>query len=181
MINYNRNISHNRSIRLRGYDYLETGAYFITICCDAKKCLFAKLVDGEMQLNEFGIIAYNEWAKLTEPFTNFELDVFQIMPNHIHGIIVLKIPGVGEGFTPAPVTHTIGTIVGTYKSLVARACLKLYESGYLKAGQTPPKMGKLWQRNYYEHIIRHEQSYQTIVNYIIENPIKWHDDSLYMP
>ncbi len=60
MINYNRNISHNRSIRLRGYDYLETGAYFITICCDAKKCLFAKLVDGEMQLNEFGIIAYNE-------------------------------------------------------------------------------------------------------------------------
>ncbi len=210
----NPKIHHRKSIRLKGYDYSQAGAYFITICCQDRECRFGKIVVGApladaqhgdaptMELNEFGQIAYNEWAKLQERFTNFELDVFQIMPNHVHGIIVLNksIANVGAGFTPAqndgdtdnrvrinrnPAqndgadnrvrvnrTPTVGDIVGAYKSLVANACLKIYKS-------KNKTMGKLWQRNFHEHIIRNEQSYQIISGYIINNPAKWNDDKFF--
>lgn len=125
---------------------------------------------------------------MAKRFENFELDVFQIMPNHMHGIIVLnEIVGatlavaqndtialnddadIRAGASPAP---TISDIVGAYKSLVSNGCLEIYKS----KNET---MGKLWQRNYYEHIIRNEQSYQTISNYIINNPAKWQEDKFY--
>ncbi|PIV63124.1 MAG: hypothetical protein COS14_00925 [Bacteroidetes bacterium CG02_land_8_20_14_3_00_31_25] len=223
---YNPNIHHRRSIRLKGYDYSQAGAYFITICCKDRKCRFGKIVVGAsvMELNECGQIAYDEWLKLSERFSNFELDVFQIMPNHMHGIIVLNdivgatlavvqnavvqnavvqnavvqnavaqdavvqnavaqnVPNgiialndVGATARVAPTTTnaTIGDIVGAYKSLVANGCLDIYKT----KNET---MGKLWQRNYYEHIIRNEQSYQTISDYIINNPAKWKDDKFFM-
>lgn len=233
---------HRRSIRLKGYDYTQKGLYFITICCQNRICRFGDVVDGEMALNEYGQIAYNEWLKLSDRFSNFELDVFQIMPNHMHGIILLNnvsvvgaaVGAVGAGFTPAQidlntqneldiknnldsqidlniknnlntrndinikndldvqnigqyddniratarVAPTVYDIVGAYKSLVANGCLEIWKS--IWAGVTPvPLMGKLWQRNYYEHIIRNEQSYQTISNYIINNPAKWTNDKFY--
>ena len=87
---YNPNKHHRRSIRLKGYDYSQAGLYFITICCQHRIWRFGEVINGEMLLNELGEIAYNEWIKLTERFPNFELDVFQIMPNHMHGIIVLN-------------------------------------------------------------------------------------------
>ena len=94
---------HNRvSIRLKGYDYSRAGLYFITICCHHKVPRFGVVVNGKMELNEFGKIAYAEWLKLSERFSNVELDAFQIMPDHMHGIILLKNPPVGAGFTPAP-------------------------------------------------------------------------------
>lgn len=160
-----------------------------------------------MVLNEYGWIAYNEWIKLSERFSNFELDVFQIMPNHIHGIIVLQSVGatlavaqnendretvgatlavaqnetlavaqndrdnvIGAGASPAPTG--VGDIVGAYKSLVSNGCLKMYKS----KNET---MGKLWQRNYYECIIRNERSYQNISKYIINNPSKWNNDKFF--
>lgn len=146
-----------------------------------------------MMLNEFGIVAYNEWVKLSERFSNFELDVFQIMPNHMHGIILLNDISVGAGVNPAQndlytqndgktndnnrttarVAPTVSNIVGAYKSLVANGCLDIFKS----QNET---MGKLWQRNYYEHIIRNEKSYQTITEYIINNPAKWVDDKFYL-
>ena len=93
---FNPRIHHRRSIRLKGYDYSKAGAYFITINCHKGKHRFGKIVvdeqskEARMELNEFGIIAYNEWIKLQERFATFELDVFQIMPNHMHGIIILN-------------------------------------------------------------------------------------------
>ncbi len=241
---YNPLIHHRRSIRLKGYDYSEAGAYFITICCQDRKCRFGKIVAGEMVLNDFGIIAYDQWLTLTERFTTIELDVFQIMPNHMHGIIVINESTVGAtlavapddadnhniragtspeyavapddandldimagagypvapedvndldikagaghvvagkraGASPAPTVAnetnaTIGGIVGAYKSLVANACLNLFKI----KNET---MGKLWQRNYYEHIIRNEKSYQTISDYIVNNPDKWIDDKFFIP
>ncbi len=157
-----------------------------------------------MELNEYGQIAYNEWLKLTERFSNFEMDVFQIMPNHMHSIIVLNdrlankqsdnigqspiqgqptaigqsqipgeplIPGQTPGIAPTG-NATVGRIVGAYKSLVANACLEIFKI----KNET---MGKLWQRNYYEHIIRDKQAYHTISNYIINNPAKWNDDKFF--
>jgi len=206
MMKYDPNIHHRRSIRLKGYDYSQAGVYFITICCNDRICRFGKIVENEMVLNEFGQIAYGEWIKLSDRFTNFDLDVFQIMPNHMHGIILLNHVGatlavaqnhatlavapndandavtqndhitqnnavahIRAGASPAP---TVGDIMGAYKSLVANGCLDIYNT----KNET---MGKLWQRNYHEHIIRDEQSYQTISNYIINNPAKWNDDKFY--
>ena len=223
---YNPNIHHRRSIRLKGYDYSQAGAYFITICCENRECRFGKIVVGAgftpalndddntkgqpqigqpqigqpqeiaptMELNEYGQIAYNEWIKLSERFLNFELDVFQIMPNHIHAIIVLNEPvvigqpqgiaptdaelNVGAGFTSAhhnvaiKTNATVGDMVGAYKSLVANGCLDIYKT-------KNKTIGKLWQRNYHEHIIRNEQSYQTISEYIINNPARWKDDKFF--
>lgn len=87
---YNLNFYRRKNIRLKGYDYSQAGLYFITICVHNMKCIYGKIVDEEMILNDYGIIAYNEWLKLPERFPNMELDVFQIMPNHMHGIIALK-------------------------------------------------------------------------------------------
>ena len=227
---YNPQIHHRRSIRLRGYDYSQAGLYFITICCQDRKCRFGKIVGAglapthekpesqgrpqvqgrppgspqRMELNQFGIVAYNEWIKLSERFPNFQLDVFQIMPNHMHGIILLN--NVGAGLAPArekpenpgqwqgvesqgrpqgspqQSPRRIGDIVGAYKSIVAIKCLEIFKSNHLETGLAPdqiPIMGKLWQRDYYEHIIRNEKAYQNISEYIINNPSQWSTDKFY--
>jgi hypothetical protein len=103
---FNPNIHHRRSIRLKGYDYSQAELYFITSCCEDRKCRFGHIENNEMILNEFGIIAYNEWIKLAERFTNFELDVFQIMPNHMHSIIMLN-DLIGAGLAPALYTNKL--------------------------------------------------------------------------
>jgi len=193
---YNPNIHHRRSIRLKGFDYSQAGLYFITICCQDRFCYFGHVENDAMILNEYGQIAFDEWMKLPERFPNFELDVFQIMPNHIHAIISLTNPAaaaavratlavapngntvahdtIGAGVNPAPTDTNTGVsdIVGAYKSLVSNGCLKIFKSNN-------EMMGKLWQRNYYEHIIRNEQSYQRIAEYIMNNPIKWGEDKFY--
>lgn len=137
-----------------------------------------------MILNQSGTIAYNEWINLAGRFPNFELDVFQIMPNHMHGIIVLSDITVGATLAVAQeedalnrvtarVAPTISEIVGAYKSIVSNACLQLFKSH-------DKTMGKLWQRNYYEHIIRDERAYNNISNYIINNPAKWDEDKFHL-
>lgn len=148
-----------------------------------------------MELNEFGSIAYNEWTKLPERFPNCELDVFQLMPNNMHGIIVLNetdvvtsvttsavratrvvapnapnAPSQEAGASPSPAT--VGDIIGAYKSLVANAILDIFKS-------KNHIMGKFWQRNYYDIIIRDEQAYQNISKYIINNPANWKGDKFY--
>lgn len=199
---YNPAQHHRRSIRLKGYDYARAGMYFVTICCEKHECRFGKIVNGEMILNEYGKIACDEWTKLSERYSHVTFDVFQIMPNHIHGIIIINEPGVvgaalaaardndavarddireavdglraGASLAPTNTTNTtVGNIVGAYKSLVANGCLKIYK-------QNNQTMGKLWQRYYYEHIIRNEQAYQRIAEYIMNNPAKWEDDKLNM-
>ena len=198
-VNYNPSIHYRRSIRLKGYDYSRPGMYFITICCQDRECRFGYIENQTMILNQFGIIARNEWYKLPKRFNNLQLDVFQIMPNHIHAIIILNESPVratpadapndddpadapneqdGAGASPAPImasisNPTVGDIVGAYKSLVANECLKIFKS-------KNEKMGKLWQRNYYEHIIRNHQSFKTIANYIMNNPARWNDDKFFM-
>ena len=206
MNKYSPEIHHRRSIRLKGYDYSQAGWYFITLVCENRICRFGNIVNGEMILNDFGQIAYDEWVKLAERYADFELDVFQIMPNHMHGIITLNsvvratlavaqndvnhqhdvnlpnnhdiqidgdVVGIRAGASPAPTARTaVSDIVGAYKSLVANGCLEIFKSRNVT-------MGKLWQRNYYEHIIRNEQSYERISNYILMNPKKWNEDKFH--
>ncbi len=196
MNNYNPTIHHRRSIRLKGYDYSQAGLYFITICCQDRVCRLGKIENGVMICNELGEIAYREWMKTAELRPQIELDAFMVMPNHIHGILkinemdmdTLHSPNnmgdntgdnMGECNSPnntgecnSPLrspSNTIGAIIRGYKSSVTK------QFGLMGFDE------KLWQRNYYEHIIRDEQSYQIISEYIINNPKKWADDKFYKP
>ena len=186
---YDPHIHHRRSIRLQDYDYSQSGLYFITICTRDRKNIFGEIENGIMILNEYGKITDNEWYKLPERFSNINTDIFLVMPNHIHGIIeIVGAPLAGAllmdapygqidnngahgraGASPAP---TVGDIVGAYKSLVANRCLKIYKS-------KNEIMGQLWQRNYYEHIIRNEEDYYKISEYIVNNPGKWQEDKYF--
>ena len=210
------------------------GLYFVTICCQDNICRFGKVENGVMLLNQFGEIAHDEWVKLSERYSNALFEIFQIMPNHIHGIIEIRasaadvgatlavaqntpdvqneksvaqngnntgdggiigiedydVIGAGDygviraGASPAPTPPaidknipampTVGNIVGAYKSLVTNKCLEIYKSHNVY-------MGKLWQRDYYEHIIRNDHSFQRIIRYIENNPMNWESDRFYYP
>ena len=288
---YNPDIHKRKSIRLKGYDYSKAGYYYVTICCQNKICRFGNIENGIMYLNEFGEIAFDEWIKLPERFHNIVLDIFQIMPNHMHAILIIEdivgatlavapgnktgndvdkgnqtgnviAPGnqtgnviahgnqtgndvdkgnqtgnniangnqTGNVITPGNKTGNViahgnktgnviahgnktgnvidkgnqtgipfgkgkhnqfnragvnpartidnnkiiylGDVIGAYKSLVFNKCLDIYKF-------RNEVMGKLWHRNYWEHIIRNEKSYSRIAEYIRENPLNWSSDKLH--
>jgi REP element-mobilizing transposase RayT len=240
---------HRRSIRLKGYDYTQPGAYFITICTHGRECLFGEIINGEMHLNEAGQIVVQTWQDLPNHISNVQLDAFVVMPNHVHGIIIItdragvvgtgseparttmgsgsavdsdSTPGpgsaggagstagpgsvgvgsVGAGSEPAPTTTTApGSAAGSGPTT---------GSGPVGAGSEPaptepaptrssyglPEIVRqfktfsarrinelrgtpgtpVWQRNYYEHIIRDEFSLSRIRQYIAENPARWDAD-----
>jgi putative transposase len=189
---YNPHIHHRRSIRLKGYDYAQAGLYFITICCQDRICRFGKIENGQMKLNDAGILVQNEWLKLPQRFKNIQLHEYVVMPNHFHAIleivgatlVVAQNDGIAQndndtqkgqtqGIAPTGVqkNKTVGDMVGAFQSIVTVE----YIIGVKTLGWQPFN-GKLWQRNYWEHIIRDEQSYQRISEYIINNPAKWADD-----
>ncbi len=176
------NKNKRKSIRLKSYDYSEPSDYFVTICAEDRKCLFGEIVDGEMVLNSLGEIVKEEILNILRRFINVEIDIFCIMPNHIH--IILSIlcgedcPIVGAtlavarnqdraGASPAP---TVGDIIGSFKSI----CFKRYKNYILKNGLNVKT--KFWQRNYYEHVIRNEKSYDEIYTYIESNASLWEKD-----
>ena len=160
---------HNRrSIRLLGYDYSQPGAYFVTMVTYQRECLFGDVVDGEMQLNENGEIVEIAWRDLQNHYPHVELGTYVIMPNHFHGIIIL-IDTVRAGLRPALTMqkrHGLPEIVRALKSFSAR---RINEC--LNSPGTP-----VWQRNYYEHIIRDDTEWNNIHLYIETNPINWTDD-----
>ena len=179
MRKYDPKIHHRRSVRLRGYDYSQEGAYFITICAKDRKHLFGKIIDNEMYLNKLGEIVYEEWEALPKRWKHIELGAFQIMPNLMHGILVFGDPNVkGLDLTDPKIqwAHkpTLGQVVGAYCSCSQNVCLK-----HVKKNEPDRILGKIWQRNFHEHIIRHQHSFDNISNYIIENPKKWKDDRFY--
>ena len=160
---------HRRSIRLKGYDYTSPGGYFITVVTYQRECLFGEIVNGEMRLNEIGKFVEYAWNDLPNHYPNIELGTFCIMPNHVHGIIVIKennVYIVGAGLRPAPTTHPIKQrglpeIVRAFKSFSSR-----HVNEYLKSPGVP-----LWQRNYYEHIIRNDDEWNNIHLYIETTPL----------
>jgi putative transposase len=162
---YNPNIHHRRSIRLQGFDYSSEGMYFITIGTHKMNHIFGTIQNEEMVLSEFGMIADEEWISLNNLFSNIELDVCQVMPNHIHGIVVILNKTDNDN-------KTVGDIIGAYKSLVSNKCLEIFKG-------RNEVMGKLWHRNFYEHIIRDKDAYHAISEYIINNPANWETDKFY--
>ena len=174
---------HRRSIRLPEYDYAQAGAYYVTIVAWHRESRFGEVMNKEMMLSSFGLLAKQQWEKLPNRFPNIELGAFVIMPNHIHGIIVTT-SGRGtakdlnnldgersrraptrEGFQK-PVNGSVPTIIRSYKSAVA------YRINLMRRTQGVP----VWQRNYWEHIIRNQQDLQNKTDYIEANPILWDED-----
>lgn len=167
---------NRRSIRLKGYDYSQAGAYFITIVAQDRMHLFGEVGKGEMQLNAAGRMILAEWEALPQRFPTVEIDAFVVMPNHVHGIVIITDgPGVvGAGSEPAPTTpatahtarHGLPEIVRQFKTFSARR---------INALRGTPGVS-VWQRNYYEHIIRNDEALERIRRYILENPARWMRD-----
>ncbi len=192
---YDPEIHHRRTIRLCDYDYAAEGFYFITICVHDRRTLFGTITDDTMHLNDAGRMVEGEFHLLPNRYPHVICHEYVVMPNHFHAIIQIVnddaspvgAPLVGVRMNAlnecsqgihkgCPYGVTLGEIVGGFKSITTNA----YIRGVEKKGW-PPFHTRLWQRNYYEHIIRDQRSHDEIVTYILENPLHWSDDKLYVP
>jgi len=168
MIKFDPRIHHRRSIRLRGYEYSQSGTYFITICTHNRELLFeSESVDNMLK---------NFWEKLPTKFSMVQLDEFVVMPNHVHGIIMIGQPrGVAptENITGQQndVFPTLGDVMDWYKTMTTNA----YING-VKSNQWGRFKERFWQRNYFERVIRDDEDLNRIRQYIIDNPTKWGED-----
>jgi putative transposase len=173
---YDPRIHHRRSIRLKEYNYTQPGAYFITLCTKARQCLFGDIIKGEMRLNYLGCIASNCWLAIPEHFPHVELDTFVVMPNHLHGILIINDTPVRaqQCCTPTkeqfgkPVSGSIPTVIRSYKSAVTKR---------INAICNAKGTSLIWQRDFYEHITRNQECLQNVRQYILENPLCWAEDS----
>jgi putative transposase len=194
-MDYNPEIHHRRSIRLRGYDYSQPGMYFVTICTQGKEHLFGEVVDGEMNASEYGLIVSQCWHDLPNHYHHAQTDSFVLMPNHVHGIIAIlprnpverrggftNLPPIDPahrrggftnpprmdgtrrrgGFTNPPL-HSLAEIVRGFKTYSARRINRI------RGNAAQP----VWQRNYYEHIVRNDDELNKIREYIQTNPLRW--------
>ena len=204
---YDPNIHHRRSIRLPGYDYSQTGSYFVTICANRRECVFGDVVDGQMRLNRYGEIVADTYQWLCQRYPYLYSDEWIVMPNHFHAIMVItdqpcldtdtpcrgvsrNAPTINERYNAdaineqrhAPTINKqhhadainkqrkpLGRLIGAFKTVSTKKINILRD-----APGTP-----LWQRNYYEHIIRNPDAMNKIRNYIIDNPVSWEIDQLH--
>ena len=164
-------IRQRKSLRLPNYDYSQPGAYFITACSHKHLAIFGKVVKDNAIPSPAGVIVQDAWHDLPNHYPNIRLDSFIVMPNHIHGIIIITISSttnhVGAGLRPAPTRHGLPEIVRALKSFSARRINQLRGT----PGAT------VWQRGYYEHIIRNERQLNRLRNYIETNPLRWKTDT----
>ena len=174
-------IKQRKQIRLKKYDYSDAGWYFVTICTQNRECLFGNIINNKMILNKFGEIIKQYWLEIQIHFNNVELDEFVIMPNHFHGIIIIRNikQNVGAGF-PRPINSfgpTLGQIVGYFKYQTTKHINILIKgSGNPTPTKEPNKIKQFFQRLYYEHIIRNEFDLHRIRQYIKDNSINWEND-----
>lgn len=184
------NKPQRRSPRLRDYDYRQNGAYFITICTHRRRYLFGQVVDDAMRLSAIGELAEAAWTTIPDHFPFMELDAFAVMPNHVHGLVVITsdssseyerrtryISSLQPGSSPkeqranGATAGSLGVIVASYKAAVTRAVNRTIDK--------PPR--PLWQERYYDHVVRNEEELNRISDYIVANPSRWQEDSLYQP
>ena len=197
---YNPETHHRKSIRLKYYDYSTEGYYFITICTQNRKHILSKivlnentnvvgaglvpvqknhckrgvgagLVPAQVEKTHFGNKVEKIYLEMQEKYINIKLHDYVIMPNHLHGIIEINNMQMGAGTRPAP---TISNFIRDFKSLTTLEYLK-----GVKENKYPNFNKRIWQRNYYEHVIRNEKEYYQILEYIENNPLRWEEDKYY--
>ena len=173
---YDAKRRHRRSIRLHEYDYSSPGAYFITICAHNRSCLFGEVRDGRMHRNHCGELVQEEWFRSARIRKEIRLDAWMVMPNHVHGIVIIEPAGahghvplqpVQDGHAPRRIPQrrprSLATFVGGFKGAVN---IRINEMR-----RTPG--APVWQENYYEHIIRNEDEMNRVREYILTNPLRW--------
>jgi REP element-mobilizing transposase RayT len=151
-------------LRLDGYDYAQAGAYFVTICTAGRACLLGHITDGQMILSDIGEMIHRAWGELPEHCQGIAIDEFVVMPNHVHGIVAVT----GE----PPCTTALSEIVRRFKTLTTK---KYREQMQASQGQEG-RPCRLWQRNYYDHVVRSDVALTHIRQYIVDNPMKWEMD-----
>ena len=183
-------LPQRRSIRLKGYDYSQAGLYFVTIVTKNRECLFGEIVNDEMILNDAGKMIKKEGLKIPERFKNIKLNEYIIMPNHFHAILETvgatlvvarnandkrdgQPQGIAPTIAPTEISPSISDIIGAFKSITTVEYIR-----GVKTKKWQQFDGKLWQRNYWEHIIRNEKSHNTLTDYIKNNPYNWCKDTL---
>ena len=164
---------YRKNIRLKDYDYSSAGYYFVTIVSYKRKQIFGEIINGQNNLNPLGMIVEKTWQEIPVHFPFIEVDSHIVMPNHFHGIVIINEVGAqhvvgAQHAEPLQEikTQPLGLIIRSFKSAVTK---HVHDLG-LFVGE------KFWQRNYYEHIIRDEEDYQSIADYIETNPINWQYD-----
>jgi REP element-mobilizing transposase RayT len=180
MVKFDPQKHHRRSIRLKGYDYSQEGAYFVTVVAWQRQSLFGNIVNKEMTLSRYGEIVKKWWGEIPLHFPNVETGAFVIMPNHVHGIILIderrgtvSVPNddvyqhTQGGETPPLHGPTLGQVVAYFKYKSTKEMNLFDHTGTVT---------KFWQRNYYEHIIRNEIDLQNKTDYIESNPLLWDED-----
>ena len=183
----NQKRRHN-TLRMNDFDYAQSGAYFVTIVCHNRENRFGEIRDGEMVYSHAGMIALREWKALSTKFPYIGLDAFVIMPNHVHGIVVFygdlyttvgekhseilqaeNKSHVSECFSPTPdgtMPKSLGSVIQNYKSISNRMINRFFETPGIS----------IWQRNFYDHIIRNDEELEKIREYIYNNPSHWNED-----
>ncbi|MFQ6029859.1 MAG: transposase, partial [Dehalococcoidia bacterium] len=162
---------HRRSVHLPGFDYAQPGAYFVTICAQGHQCVFGEVVDGEMRLSRVGLLVQEEWLRIADIRTRVHLNAFQVMPNHLHGIVIItSMPPTVGAHLRSPLHRapkSLSSVVTGFKSAATKRVNELR--------RTPGQ--PLWQRNYHEHIIRNEPDLNLIGDNIVNNPAHWEHDT----
>lgn len=169
---------------MEGYDYSSPGAYFVTIVSHECKPIFGKIINGQVHYSQIGRIIDRCWNEIPSHFPYVSLDAYVIMPNHLHSIIIIAEYDVfrakpilqlqelsSKSKLSGPQSQSLGAIVGSFKSAGTKDIHRL--------GITKQK--SIWQRNYYEHIIRNDDDYHCIVEYILANPLNWENDEKHIP
>jgi len=201
---YNPDKHHRHSIRLKGYDYSQPGGYYVTIVTQNRECLFGDVVDGKMALNEAGQMIKKWYLELENKFTDILCDAYVVMPNHFHSIIInvgadlrvcpndadLRVCPNDADLRVCPNDadlrgenemgeHVGGEHVGSPLRQIVQWFKTMTTNEYIrgvKQNKWPPFNKKLWQRNYWEHIIRDENDFNRIREYIVNNPLQWQMD-----
>ena len=155
---------------MSGYDYAEEGAYFVTVVTHQRECLFGGIADGEMRVDGYGEVVRDEWLRSVQIRREIELDAFVVMPNHLHGIVVIRDVGA-HGRAPLPLAphrspRSLGSFVAGFKSAVTKRINTMRRTPGLP----------VWQRNYWERVIRDERELDRVRQYIAENPLRWDED-----
>lgn len=187
---YDSQEHHRHSIRLPEYDYANEGAYFVTICVQNREPLFGKIVDGEMILNDAGKMVGQWYQKIADKYPNAECGDYIVMPNHFHCIIHIvdsfvgadprvrpEIPNGNDaqgGHMGPPLRTALPQIIQWFKTMTTNDYIRGVKTQHWAVFDR-----RLWQRNYFEHIIRYSQLYQRISEYIQTNPLHWKEDALF--
>ena len=162
------NLPERKSNRLKNFDYSSVGYYYVTLCAKNKKHYFGKVENSQVILNQIGKLVNEIWLGLPEIFSGIELDLSVVMPNHFHGVIIFnKAPLYAQAKKPATLSQIIGSLKSKTNVLARRNIL--------------PHLNKLelWQKTFYDRIIRNDQEFLKIREYIQNNPLKWELDEYY--